>query len=50
MKTKEIKKLFNIQLPQTLIDYIKVQSALRYTSMSQYMVDLILKDKEEKTK
>jgi hypothetical protein len=52
MKEKELKKLFTFRIPLSLVEFIKNQSNDRFTSMGQYMIDLVLKEKSniEKSK
>lgn len=39
-------KIFNIRMPLELLRYIKDMSAKNYTSMSNYIIQLIVKDME----
>lgn len=41
----EKKILFNFRLQKELYDYLKIKSTSDYTTMTQYIIDLIKKDK-----
>lgn len=43
-------KLFNIRMPLDLYDYIRKISEIEYTTMSKYIISLILKDKKNREK
>ena len=42
-------KIFNIRMPLELLRYIKDMSAKNYTSMSNYIIQLIVKDMENES-
>jgi len=43
---KENKVLFNFRMHKELYDYVSIVSKERYTTMTQYLIDLIKKDKD----
>lgn len=45
MKTS--KKIFNFNLPDELKEYLKYKSTLKKTTISQYIIDLIVTDMEK---
>ena len=47
MKTNFSRRVFNFNLPDELREHIKVASLGRCTTISQYIIDLIVKDREE---
>jgi len=50
MKVKKNFKLCNFQLPVEICDYLQNVSSKEYMSMTQYVIQLIRKDKNKKTK
>ena len=44
---REKKILFNFRIQQDLYDYLVKISTEQYTTMTQYIIDLIKKDKEK---
>ena len=44
---KSQKRLFNFCLPDDLKDYIKTRAEIKKTTLSHYMVNLIVEDKEK---
>lgn len=42
--------LFNFRCPKDLYDFLKKESAVNYLSMTDYIIQLILKDKNNKEK
>lgn len=44
---REKKILFNFRIQQDLYDYLAKVSTDQYTTMTQYIIDLIKKDKEQ---
>lgn len=47
---KENKLLFNFRIHKELYDYLMKKSKENYTTMTQYIIDLIKKDKKENDK
>lgn len=47
---KDKKILFNFRIHKDLYDYILKKSKDNYTTMTQYIIDLIKKDKERNDK
>jgi hypothetical protein len=47
---KDKKILFNFRIHKELYDYISKKSKDNYTTMTQYIIDLIKKDKEKDEK
>ena len=47
---KERKILFNFRIQKELYNYISNKSQKEYTTMTQYLIDLIKKDKESNEK
>jgi len=43
---KKGRRVFNFNLPNELREYIRQQADNRHTTISQYIIDLIVKDKE----
>ena len=43
---KKEKRIFNFNLPDELRNYLKKQVDVKNTTISQYLIDLIVKDKE----
>lgn len=41
------KKLFNLNMPKDIYDYLNSESKKNYTTMSQYIINLILEDKKK---
>lgn len=44
---KTTKKIFNFNLPNELKEYLKYKSTLKKTTISQYIIDLIVTDMEK---
>jgi len=38
------KKLFNFNMPLDIYDYLNIESKKNYTTMTQYIINLILED------
>jgi hypothetical protein len=47
---KENKLLFNFRIHKELYEYLMKKSKENYTTMTQYLIDLIKKDKKENDK
>ena len=47
---KENKLLFNFRIHKELYEYLSRKSNENYTTMTQYLIDLIKKDKEKNEK
>jgi len=43
-----MKRLFNIKMPEILREYIAEQAKAQYTTMTQIIINLIIKDKDER--
>lgn len=42
------KKLFNLNMPMEIYEYLSLVSKNNFTTMSQYIINLILEDREKK--
>jgi len=47
---KNNKKMYSIRIPINQIEYLKNVSSINYTTVSQYIIDLINKDMKEFSK
>jgi hypothetical protein len=47
---KNTKRVFNFNLPDKLREYLKEQSEKKSTTISQYIINLIVIDKEKNNK
>lgn len=47
MKNKEIKKMYSLRIHQKQIEYLREMANKNFTTVTQYILDLINKDMKE---